>query len=52
MLDKIKASKAKVKEIISGKPYVAPVAPVVIPEVTAQSEVKVENTEEYPLNHE
>ena len=41
MLDKIKANNARVKAIMSGKPYEAPVAPVVIPEVLVQPEPEV-----------
>ena len=54
MLDKIIANKARVKSIISGKSYEAPVAPVVIPEVPVQPEpeVQVEHVEEYPLNQD
>ena len=41
MLDKIIANKARVKSIISGKSYEAPVAPVVIPEIPVQPEPEV-----------
>ena len=58
MLDiaKIKAHSARIKAIISGNPYVAPVAHVepVVPEVVeeVQPEVQVEHVEEYPLNQD
>ena len=61
MLDiaKIKAHSARIKAIISGNPYVAPVAhvePVVVPEVVEEvqpePEVQVEHVEEYPLNQD
>ena len=41
MLDKIIANKARVKSIMSGKPYEAPIAPVVIPEIPVQPEPEV-----------
>jgi hypothetical protein len=58
MLDiaKIKAHSARIKAIISGKPYVAPVEPIIVPETITIpeviEEVHVEHTEEYPLNQD
>ena len=56
-ISKIKAHSARIKAIIAGNPYEAPVAhvePVVVPEVVeeVQPEVQVEHVEEYPLNQD
>jgi len=59
---KIKAQSARVKAIIAGTPYVAPVEPevsvepIVVPEIVeevkVEPEIQVEPTEEYPLNQD